>query len=248
MNARQQALLQLVIDHRRISVAELAQALQVSVVTIRQDLNLLESGSYLKRAHGFAVALESDDPETRMMSNFVLKTRLARHAAALVEEHETVFIEGGSSNALLARELAKRNDITVITVSSYIAHLLKEAECEVILLGGIFQKKSESMVGPLTRRCLELVHFSKAFIGIDGFHADTGFTSRDMMRADVVNAALAKGACNIVLTDSSKFGQIHPNTLGADAVISRVITDAGVTAPYDAQLATRGIHLDLVGL
>ncbi len=59
----------------------------------------------------------------------------------------------------------------------------------MILLGGIYQKRSER-VGPLTRQFIQQVHFSKAFIGIDGWQAETGFTGRDMMRADVVNAVL----------------------------------------------------------
>ncbi|MEX0632068.1 DeoR family transcriptional regulator [Serratia ureilytica] len=68
MNLRQQTILQLVNDRRRISVNELARASGVSEVTIRQDLNLLEKRSYLKRVHGSAVALESDDVDARMMS------------------------------------------------------------------------------------------------------------------------------------------------------------------------------------
>ena len=76
MNLRQQTILQLVNDRRRISVNELARASGVSEVTIRQDLNLLEKRSYLKRVHGSAVALESDDVDARMTSNFTLKQRL----------------------------------------------------------------------------------------------------------------------------------------------------------------------------
>ncbi len=64
----------------------------------------------------------------------------------------------------------------------------------MILLGGIYQKRSESMVGPLTRQCIQQVHFSKAFIGVDGWQSETGFTGRDMMRADVVNAVLEKNS------------------------------------------------------
>ncbi|XNM88232.1 hypothetical protein ACLK18_07295 [Escherichia coli] len=55
----------------------------------------------------------------------------------------------------------------------------------------MYQKKSESMVGPLTRQCIQQVHFSKAFIGIDGWEPETGFTGRDMP-TDVVNAVLGK--------------------------------------------------------
>ncbi|AOV96659.1 DeoR family transcriptional regulator [Edwardsiella hoshinae] len=246
MNARQQRILQLVNDKRRISVAELAHLCQVSEVTIRQDLTQLEKRSYLKRVHGFALALDSDEVDARMMINFTLKQQLAAYAASLVDDGETIFIESGSTNALLARYLAERKHITLVTVSTYIAHLLKETDCDVILLGGLHQKRSETVVGPLTRQCIQQVYFSKAFIGIDGFHPDTGFTGRDMMRADVVNAVLAKGAQNIILTDASKFGQIHPNPLQPSGAISRVITDYRLAETARAQLEALAIAVDKV--
>ncbi|EBF2916397.1 DeoR/GlpR transcriptional regulator [Salmonella enterica subsp. enterica serovar Agama] len=246
MNSRQQSILQMVVDKGQMSVAELAKITGVSEVTIRQDLNTLEKQSYLRRAHGFAVSLESDDVETRMMTNYTLKRRLAEFAASLVSPGESVFIENGSSNALLARTLAEQKDVTIITVSSYIAHLLKETPCEVILLGGIYQKKSESMVGPLTRQFIHQVHFSKAFIGIDGWQADTGFTGRDMMRSDVVNAVLEKGSEAIVLTDSSKFGCVHPYPLGPLSRFHRVITDSRISASDQMQLEHAGLLVNVI--
>ncbi|MCL9671118.1 DNA-binding transcriptional regulator YciT [Citrobacter sp. MNAZ 1397] len=246
MNSRQQLILQTVIDKGRMSVSDLSKMTGVSEVTIRQDLNTLEKQSYLRRTHGFAVPLDSDDVETRMMNNYTVKRELADYAASLVSDGETVFIENGSCNALLARRLGEQSGITIITVSSYIAHLLKDALCDVILLGGIYQKKSESVVGPLTRQYVQQVHFSKAFIGIDGWLPDTGFTGRDMMRSDVVNAVLEKGSEAIVLTDSSKFGAVHPYTLGVGSRFNRVITDASIPADAQRQLQESGLIVDIV--
>ena len=93
MNSRQQIILQMVIDQGRVSVVDLAKTTGVSEVTIRQDLNLLEKQSYLRRAHGYAVPLDSEDVETRMMNNYALKRELAEFAASLVNNGETVFIE-----------------------------------------------------------------------------------------------------------------------------------------------------------
>lgn len=246
MNSRQQLILQTVIDKGRMSVADLARMTGVSEVTIRQDLNTLEKQSYLQRMHGFAVPLDSDDVETRMLNNYTVKSLLAEFAASLVSPGETVFIENGSSNALLARKLGEQRDITIITVSSYIAHLLKAARCEVILLGGIFQKNSESMVGPLTRQYIKQVNFTKAFIGIDGWQVETGFTGRDIMRTEVVNAVLEKGSEAIVLTDSSKFGVAHPYSLGPAKRFKRVITDNNLSAEAHLQLQHAGVIVDIV--
>ncbi|EEQ08942.1 Uncharacterized HTH-type transcriptional regulator yciT [Yersinia mollaretii ATCC 43969] len=246
MNPRQQAILQLVNDRKRISVNELAQVTHVSEVTIRQDLNVLEKRGLLKRVHGSAAALESDDVDVRMMTHFAMKQKLAHYAASLVNDGETVFIESGSSNALLAHHLAQRPGITLVTVSGYIARQLKDSACEVILLGGIYQKKSDSMVGPLTQLCLRHVHFSKAFIGIDGYQIDTGFTGRDILRAEVINSVLAKGAENIILSDASKFGLVHQYPLAPLSAISRVITDSRLPADYQQQLMAEGIQVDIL--
>lgn len=102
-------------------------------------------------------------------------------------------------------------------------------------MGGVLQAKSESVVGPLTRQCIELTHFNKAFIGVDGYHPDFGVTGRDMMRADVLNSVLNKGAENIVITDSSKFSQIYPYPL-ATHKISSIITDGNLSPQNEKDL------------
>ncbi|MEC4256725.1 DeoR/GlpR family DNA-binding transcription regulator, partial [Escherichia coli] len=164
MNARHQQIIQLVNTRGSIAVSELAHITVVSEFTVRHDLNMLERDQFLRRVHGSALALDSDDVGMRMNTRYGIKQAIASHAASLINEGESVFIEGGSTNALLARTLSDRRDVTVITVSHYIAHLLKEAACEVIVLGGMLQKSSESMVGPLTRYCVQQVHFHKAFV------------------------------------------------------------------------------------
>ncbi|MEH6454487.1 MAG: DeoR/GlpR family DNA-binding transcription regulator, partial [Psychromonas sp.] len=182
MNPRHSEIIHLVNQQKRTMVSALSAHFSVSEVTIRQDLNQLEKGGYLKRVHGAAVSLQSDDINARLEVRFDAKQKLAALAADLIQPDETVMIEGGSANALLARVLAERGDVSIITPSAYIAHLLRDTNANVILLGGVYQHQGESLVGSLTRLCIEHTHFSSAFLGIDGFHQDTGFTSRDMMR------------------------------------------------------------------
>lgn len=92
----------------------------------------------------------------------------------------------------------------------------------MILLGGMLQKQSEAMVGPITRASLKLVHFSKSFIGIDGYTPETGFTGRDMMRTDILNCVLQKCQQNIILTDSSKFGHIFKSEINAGLALTNL--------------------------
>ncbi|MBD0788289.1 DeoR/GlpR transcriptional regulator [Vibrio sp. Y2-5] len=245
MNARQNQIVQLVNDRKRIQVTELVELIGVSGVTIRQDLNFLEQEGYLKRVHGAATTLQSDDIDNRLEVHFNIKQSLANKAADLVARNETVLIEGGSANALLARTLAERGDVTIVTPSAYIAHLIRNTSANIILLGGVYQHQGESLVGPLTKLCIENIHFSTAFLGVDGFHQDTGFTSRDMMRADIASAILAKQRRNIILTDSSKFGQIYPSTIGRFDQISILLTDDNASQSDLRFLKQQGIEVIL---
>lgn len=247
MNARHQKIIQLVNDKGSVSVNELSHLTGVSEVTIRQDLTALERENYLKRVHGSAIAMDLEDVGVRMNTRFPLKKTLAEYAASQVKDGESVFIEGGSTNALLARSLADNPSITLVTDSHYITQLLKNARCEVIVLGGLYQKGSESVVGPLTRLCIQHVHFQKAFIGVDGWHKDTGFTGRNMMRSDVVCALLDKGIEAIALTDSSKFGIIHPYPLSTENHGFRhVITDSQLPSDALKCMQEQGIQVDQV--
>lgn len=246
MNPRHQQIIQVVNLRGNISVSELSQLTGVSEVTIRQDLNLLEKDGYLRRIHGSAVALDSDDVGARMQTRYKIKQAIAAQAAILVSDGESVFIEGGSTCALLARALADRRGLTIITVSHYIAHLLKDSACEVIVLGGLYQKESASVVGPLTRFSLQHIHFHKAFIGIDGWHENTGFTGRNMLRSDVINAVMEKEVEKIALTDSSKFGQVHPYPLSPEVPFSQVITDDALALEYQRIFDKQGILLTRV--
>lgn len=245
LSPRHANILQLVNENKRIQVNELSDHLKVSGVTIRQDLTLLDEQGLLKRVHGGAMSLQSDDLDMRLELNFELKAALAAQAASLVRPNETVLIEGGSANALLATTLAKRGDVSIITPSAYIANLIR-GECEnIILLGGVYQSQSESMVGPLTKLCIENIHFSSAFLGIDGYHPDTGFTSRDMMRAEIASTIIAKNKRNIVLTDSSKFGQIFPSSIGRTSDIAMLITDKDVSQNMLDAIQSKGVEVIL---
>ncbi|AHN25203.1 Transcriptional regulatory protein YciT [Gilliamella apicola] len=246
MNERQQQIIYKVNELNQVSVNDLAEQFNVSVVTIRHDLNFLEQNGYLKREHGYAVAVDSDNLDARMKIKFPLKQKIAEYAASLVNNDEHIFIEGGSTNALLARHLAYTRRITLITSSYYIAQLLKNTDLNVIVIGGEYQKKSESVVGELACLAIKHLHFDKAFIGIDGFLKTTGFSGRNQMRTELVNTILTKPCENIIITDSSKFGQKQPFKLKPIESIHRVITDQAINLNDEQYLTAKRIIVDKV--
>ena len=246
MNERQQEIIYKVNELNQISVNDLAEQFNVSVVTIRHDLNFLEQNGYLKREHGYAVAVDSDNLDARMKIKFPLKQKFSEYSASVVNIYYPIFIEGGSTNALLARHLAYTRRITLITSSYYIAQLLKNTDLNVIVIGGEYQKKSESVVGELACLAIKHLHFDKAFIGIDGFLPTTGFSGRNQMRTELVNTILTKPCENIIITDSSKFGQKQPYQLKPIESIHRVITDQSINLNDEQYLTAKKIIVDKV--
>lgn len=246
MNERQKRILAILAEQSDASVSMLSGILKVSGVTIRHDLNLLENEGLLKRVHGGAVLRDADDIGIRLGVNFEVKQKIARKAAEMVLPGETILIESGSINALLAREVVRKENITLITSNVYIARQFRNfPHIHIILLGGIYQPISESMVGKMAKNAIDQIHFSKAFIGIDGYTRETGFTSRDILRSEISAHIIEKCRHNFIITDSSKFGETELTTICFPSQIQHVITDHSLPAEYRDFLREQQVELIL---
>ncbi len=244
MNKRQRRIIDSLNGNGTTSVRDLARVLHVSAVTIRQDLTHLEDEGFLKRVHGGAVLESADDISKRLVVNYEKKQRIARAAAGFVKEGESILIESGSTNAILVKELGKREGVTIITSNVFIARQLKKNEhASIILLGGLYQHESESLVGKLAKLCLDNINFTKAFIGVDGFTREAGFTSTDMMRAEISAYIVEKGAEVFVVTDSSKFGKVHLTNLFRPSDVRFLITDDGIPPEDKTYLEENGVRV-----
>lgn len=243
--SREEEIISIVSESKKIEVIELAALLKVSQVTIRKDLDKLESRGILHRQHGFAVINNQDDINYRLASNYDLKRRIALEAAKLVKDGETVMIESGSTCTLLAEELAyNKSDITIITNSCYIASYIRKAESvKVVLIGGEYQKDSQVNVGPMVRKIINEFYVDKLFVGIDGFDERRGFTGSDITRCDTANAMMSAADKTIVLTDSSKFSQVGVVSEFSFEDISLIYTDSGIPDEKKKFITQKGIKL-----
>ena len=228
--SREEEIISIVSKKKKIEVNELSELLNVSKVTIRKDLDKLESRGLLHRQHGFALLNNMDDINYRLAQNYDLKMKIALEASKLVNDGEVIMIESGSTCALLAEELAfNRNDITIITNSCFIASYIRKADSvKVILIGGEYQKDSQVNVGPLVKQVISEFFVDKLFVGIDGFDQSRGFTGSDITRCDTTRTLSTAANQTIVLTDSSKFTQNGVvSEFGFDE-ISKVYTDSNI--------------------
>lgn len=229
----------------KIEVSSLAEKLHVSQVTIRRDLDSLESKRIITREHGFAVLCSTDDINGRIAYHYGEKKKIASRAAELVSDGETLMIENGSCCALLADTLTEcKKDLTIITNSAFIAAYIRgKSNFQVVLLGGIYEQDAQVLVGPMVRSCVENFCVNSFFIGTDGYSARTGFTNNDQLRAQAVRDMARQADRVIVLTESEKFQKHGVVPLNLSNGISMVITDSQIDSESVKELSALQIEV-----
>ena len=245
MNKRQTQILDLLTENHKIEVSKLSEILNVSQVTIRKDLSLLENNGIIIREHGYATLNNSDDINHRLAYHYESKQKIAKQALESIHDGETIMIESGSCCALLALEIAKsKKDITLITNSAFIAdYIRKIGTVNIILLGGEYQNESQVMVGPMIRENAKKFFVNKLFIGTDGFSPETGFTGNDFMRSEAVKDMAKQATHVIIVTDSIKFQQKGVVNLLNTQDISYVYTDSHIPQDVESYLHQMGINV-----
>lgn len=245
---RLEEILKLVSQYEKIDVNTLSEALEVSKVTIRKDLDKLESKGLLHREHGYAVLNSGDDINVRLSFRHDTKRKIAQAAAKLVQDNETILIESGSTCALLAEEICQtKKNVKIVTNSYFIADFIRNYDsCKIILLGGEFQKDSQVTVGPLLKELIQSFRVKNAFIGADGYDDELGFTGKDMMRSEVVQYMSQVSENIVILTDSSKFQKKGNVRNFALSQVQRVITDKGIAPEAMKKLEQASISLTMV--
>ena len=242
---RTSLILELLVKEKKLEVCELAEHLGVSQVTVRKDLDLMEEQGLITREHGYAVLSSTDDIKGRLAWHYEEKRKIARRAAELVKDGDTIMIESGSCCALLAKALTElRRGVTIITNSAFIAdYIRRSSDFEIVLLGGIYQQDAQVMVGPMVRQCAENFWVDRFFIGVDGWSERTGFTNQDQMRAQAVRDMARQADQVIVLTESDKFMRRGTVPLNLKDQVKTVITDQHVESRVREELGIYGIEV-----
>jgi DeoR/GlpR family transcriptional regulator of sugar metabolism len=247
---RQERLRDIVRDNGVVRVDELCLQLGVSPATVRRDLETLEAQGRVRRVHGGAVSIESRleeplfDDKTEMAS--LQKRGIAEKAATLVQPGETIYLDGGSTILELARILRSRSDITVVTNSLRATVELSGSGPQVILIGGELRRRSQTMVGSLTRLMLSQIHVDKAFMGTIGLSASEGTTTTDPNEAFTKELVMQQATEVILLSDSSKAGKVSFATAGKLNDIDTLIIDNNVDDNFTTALKKKGVSVVLV--
>lgn len=208
---RHQLILQMIKDKPIVKIQELVDLTDSSESTIRRDLTLLEEGKFLKRVHGGAARLKGKLLEPSMTEksskNHQEKKLIARYAASLVEEGDSIYLDAGSTIVEMIPFLEVK-DIVVVTNGLMHLPLLLERDIETYVIGGYAKPKTKAVIGRGAITSLEQYRFDKCFLGVNGVHPQSGYTTPDQEEAMIKQKAIALSRETFALADDSKFSEI----------------------------------------
>lgn len=190
---------------------ELMKEMECSESTIRRDLDRLEEEGLLVRVHGGAkrvYEVEREQPFSEKTSkNIQEKQDIARYAASLVNDGDTIFLDAGTTTIQMIPYL-KDKAIRIVTNAVQHASLLADQNNEVILIGGLLKNTTKAMVGATSAEQLAQYRFTKAFLGINGIDLEYGLTTPDPEEAVIKKQAIANSAKVFILADKSKWNKV----------------------------------------
>ncbi len=241
-------------QHGSVGVTSLAGQLGVSEASVRRDLGLLENQKLLTRTHGGAVAsgvLYELPMRYRSGQHHEAKRAIAEATAALVPADITsVGVNGGTTTTEVARALATRAGLRVVTNALNIAsELAVRSNIELVVCGGSARQESYELIGPLAELTLANINIQLAIIGVDGVSTTAGFTTHHEVEAHTNRALAAAAERVIVVADSSKIGKRGFAKICELGAASDIVTDSHADPADVAELRRRGpqVHVVPVG-
>lgn len=204
---RHAAILSILQTREYAAIDELAATCGTSAQTIRRDLKELERAGRLKRFHGGAML--SDSPVAiayDAQSHLPQKEQAAALVADLIPNGSSIFLSGGSTLALAAQGMRRREDLTIVTNNLHAAVALFDRRgFELHIVGGISRISSASITGETAVKYIERFKVDMAVIGTSGIDADGTLLEYDQSLVSAMAAMLANSRKKILVADSSKF-------------------------------------------
>lgn len=246
---RRAAILSMLDRATSVQVTQLAEAFGVSRVTARADLDVLARDGKLRRTHGGAVSLSKtltvSVQERRINVNAEAKRAIARLAAPLVEDGDSVLVDSGTTALELVRAISGRTGVTVVTDDFTIADYVDRSapSLDVIMLGGSLRKGHRYTAGPLAMRTLEVLHPRKAFVTPTSYVPGRGLMTNNQDMAELKRAFLTCADRTFVLMDQSKVGAPGLLWFGTLRGVEAVVMDADPDGLVSEDAAEQGCRV-----
>lgn len=230
LDQRRADIIELIRKNGSVRVSEISRLYSVSEVTVRSDLEYLESQGQLSRVHGGAVGTgklyANMDLSERYMTNAASKRELADLAADLIENNDTIMMNAGTTIAYVLHAIQGKKNISIVTNSIQNAlEISSHPEVNVILLGGEIDAKYQFTYGNDTLSQLERYHANKCIISVDGINVRDGLTLYYSNESGIVRKMIGASDKVIVVADSSKLGRSAFSRVAALSDVDVLVTN-----------------------
>ncbi len=246
---RRKKILNLLEEKGQVYVDELSKSFNVSVVTIRNDLDQLESKNLLIRARGGAMKHEHNvaiDYRISEKNKFhqAEKVKIGKEAAKLIKGNETIILDSGTTTLEVAKNLMDIKSLNLITNAiNIVNHLIQHPTINVIIPGGMLRKESHSLIGPMAEKAIRNFSVDKVFIGVDSINPENGAFTPNIEEAALNQIMIELANEVIVVTDSSKFKKRSLAFICPIEKIDYLITDSGITDDEIQSFKEKGLKV-----
>ena len=237
--------------HKIARSTALGTMLDISEATVRRDLQWLEGRGLLERIHGGAILSQQMRYEQKYDYRTQLyaeeKQRIGAMAATLIEDGDVVFINSGTTTTQIIRHIPSGTNVTVITNNLQAALEVSKVDFELVLIGGAFQSRSNSVAGRFAIENLGQIYASKSFVGVDGISPKYGCTSPSSAAAEVTRLMIARTRGPVtVVADHSKWGVVSNFIVAPVDQIHRLVSDDGLNDSAREELIARSVEILVV--
>ncbi len=253
---RMERLIEILRVRSYVSIRELASLLEVSEMTVRRDLRLLEENRVAENVDGTVVynpghlgilgekgySLSQEQEKQNAQ-----KTSIGHYAAGLVAPGDIIIVDTGTTTSHLAASLPPNKDITVLCYNiNILMEIRRIPGVKMLFAGGFYHPNTQMFVSEEGIRFINGIRAQKAFVSAAGLHPQLGVTCVDGYEVATKKAIMASSVQKILLADSSKFGAVKPAHFCELADIDDVVTDGGLSAEWRQELEGMGISVHLV--
>ena len=251
IRSRQQKIVKYINEHALAGIEELAEVFDVSVMTIRRDIEYLASMSLLAKVTGGAQILEKPSVaheaklSTRISFNLDKKQRMCRQAFSLIRPGQSVFVGGSTTLLPLAKLIAEKNlHITVLTNSVLACIDLAEADkVDVISVGGKLDHETMCFVGTNVPGWTDSFSLDIAFFSSAAFFPQEGTFESSIALLNLKKTIAARSSKIVYLADSGKFGNRGLVRVFDTSMLDIVITDSDVSPAHVKLLKEKNVQV-----
>ena len=245
---RHQFILSKIREHGKVSIPQLIDEMQVSGVTIRKDLKLLEEKKLLFRTRGGGsvsnpYAIERAINEKEFIKSDE-KKQIAKKALGLIGDNDSIIIGSGTTVFEVARHLHPEKRIIVITPALKVSlELCDRPNVEILQLGGLVHQSSSSTAGSFAEKILDELSCGVLFLGVDGIDLKHGLSITNIVEASLNQRMIGLAQTVVVLADSSKFDRRGLGKICNLDQIDYIITDKDVSRSTVTQIEKSGVRV-----